>query len=675
MQALKVEQWDQRKASEEIPRRLKEALDFRRRFEPGWRANESVLFRSDGSAGSGSEASVSYGNLAELFAGDLDSGDSWITINYTFRYIRFLHAQMSANPPSVTPRPTSQDYKDRRAAEVADHLITYGRRQYAIQDRTDMTCLQTLMYGSGILRTKWDPLAGDALEYDEATSEITMTGDHKFVPILIWDFAMDPTARHWDDVRYVFERHLLSVEEAQFRFPDSKDKLQKAAVSSDRAGFWDKDQGGAKMPGRVAIWEYTERALPWNGMAGRRMFLLEGGEALSDIEANPNPEAILGYHLLTDIDVPGQVYGKSVIDYAIRLQDVLNRLDSTVLDNIQAHGSVRMVTFDAAEGEEGNEPTNSGWIVYNVKGGAANKPEFIDPPSLMPDIYKFRQQLVDGLEQIFGVNESSFGQVKREMSGFSMQTAINASNTVRRRLYNKFTAFVESLYKAYLMFVQKYWTDERQILVTGEEGALSVVWYSGADIADGFDIDAEYGATFSLDPASRREEIMQVLPLLKEAGYSMRSILRMLKLNDVGGLFDMSETGARRQLEIFDEMIAKFEEHGLLVFIAPEKLEEHQSMLEAAYEFRMSMAYKVLARPLKLLIDRHIEAREARAAEAAAPGKGGPGGPAVPNAAAAGPLAAMAGGGMPPLGGPPQGPGAAPTAPGPGAPPAPPGPQ
>lgn len=642
--ALIVEQWSQGDAEREIPRRFKEAMDARKRFEPGWRAKENLIFRSDGGTTASSEVAVSYNNLAELFAGDLDSGSSWITINYTFKYLRFLHAQMSANPPSVTPRPTSPDYKDRRAAEVADHLITYGRRQYKIQDKSDQTCLQTLIYGSGMLRTKWDPVAGDVLSFDKATGEITMTGDCRFVPVLIWDFALDPTARAWDDVRYVFERHLLSVEEAKFRFPDYKEDIEKSMVRADRTGFWDKDVGGSPIPGRVAIWEYTEKALPWNGMAGRRCFLLESGKLISEIAANPNPDAILGYHLLTDIDVPGEVYGKSVLDYAMRLQDVLNRLDTSVLDSIQSHGAVRLVTYDAAETEEGNDPTDSNWIVYNIKGSAAQKPDFIDPPQLMPDIWRFRDALVQGLEQIFGVNESQFGQVKREMSGFSMQTAINAGNMVRRRLFNKYTDFVESLYRAFLMFVQKYWTEKRQILVTGEEGALDVAFYSGADIADGFDIDAEYGASFSLDPASRREEIMQVMPLLKEAGYSMRSILRMLRLNDISGLFDMAEQGSRRQLEIFDEMIAKFEEAGVLAYIKPEELEEHESMLNAAYEFRMSMAFKTLDPQLKPLIDRHIKDREGLMASAAKPNTASAG----LNASAAGPLAALAGGGLPP---------------------------
>jgi hypothetical protein len=267
----------------------------------------------------------------------------------------------------------------------------------------------------------------------------------------------------------------------------------------------------------------------------------------------------------------------------------------------------------------------------------------------MPDIYKFREQLLTGMSELAGVNESMFGQIKRELSGFSVQTAINAGNMVRRRLYNKYEAFVEALFKGCLRLIQEHWTDERKILVTGKEGALSVAYFSGADIQDGFDLDVRYGASFSLDPASRREEIMQLLPLLKEAGYSMKSILGMLKLNDIAGLFDLASQAERRQLETFDEMISKFESAGTLVYIKPEALEKHDDMLKAAYDFRMSMAFKVLDPQVKQLIESHIRDREQLMATQAAPGgapaAGGvpsvPPAPGAPPGPAADPLAAL----------------------------------
>ncbi len=638
---LKFEVLDQSEAEKLITQRLQDALEWRTQFETQWRSNELMLF----SNGSISDVSVSYTALSELFTGDLDTGDSAMSINYMFKYLRYIHAQMSANPPSVVPRPTSQDQKDKRAAEVADHLVGYARRQYKAQDKVDLMSLQTLCYGSGWIRVGNDPHAGKVVSVNKEKRTLKMSGDLYFRPKLIWDIAPDHTAKSVDEIGHIFERHLMPVEKASYLWPEYKEKFEAEANKQIKGKFWDQEQyTNFAMKGKVAIWEYTEKALPWNGMAGRHCFMLGDKTFISQVEENKNPDACLGYHLLTDVDVPGQFYGKTFIDYLVRLQDILNRLDSTVLDNIQAHGNVRMVVYDAAENQDGL-PSTSGWQIMNVKGTAAQKPDFINPPTLMPDIYRFREQLLAGMEQLAGVNESMFGQVKREMSGFSLQTAINAGNMVRRRLFNKYALVVEAMYEDFLSWVKQEWTDARKILVTGQEGALSVAYYSGADIADGYDLDVEYGASFSLDPSSRREEIMQIMPMLKEAGFSMKSILGMLKLNDISGLFDLAEMSSRRQLEIFDEMIATFEEAGVLTYIKPEKLEEHQGMLAAAYIFRSSMAFKVLPKPLRTLIDQHIMDREAMAAEAAAPGGGGipqiPGMGAAAAGAAAGPMPAV----------------------------------
>jgi hypothetical protein len=135
---------------------------------------------------------------------------------------------------------------------------------------------------------------------------------------------------------------------------------------------------------------------------------------------------------------------------------------------------------------------------------------------------------------------------------------------------------------------------------------------------------------------------MQMVGYLKEAGYTMKQILSLMRLNGIGEMFDMAEAAKRRQMEIFDQIISKYEEDGIEIYIAPRELEEHQGMLSAAYEFVMSQAYNVLDEEVKALIDAHIKEREQLAAQGAAPGAGPTG-----DLAAAGPQPQMPGPGGP----------------------------
>ena len=643
----KIEQWSPEKAKTELAKRLRRAKAYREQFEPEWREIDRVVFSNTGSA----EHNVAEG-FTETSTSE-SSGDVQFGTNYSFRYLRFIHSQMSANPPSVIPSPTSPDISDRRKADAADRLVRYCRKQYNIQEVMDAWTLQTLKNGTGWLKVGWDPDAGPVRATEDDDTTVILDGDKKICVPSTWDVWADPDAKTMDSVRFVFERVEMPLEEAEFRFPEHKDKLAELAGPRKKSWkFWSKDESQSRSEqDLVEVYEYTEKKLPWNGMAGRHCWLLEDGEQLTPLAPSNVPDRDLNYVGLTDVDVSDQVYGKSFLAYLLPLQDTINRLDSSVLEAIQAHNVVRMVLPDGAEVED-ESVSNSSWDYLKMTGGAGQGPYYINPPTLMTDVPKFRAQLKEDLEAIAGVNESMFGQASREMSGFASQTAINAGNMIRRRLFNKYTAGTERAYRLMLGWVKQEWKSRRMVLVLGKEMAFESVAMSGADIENGFDLIVEYGASLSLDPSSRREEIMQLQPLFEKAGVTPKTVLGMIRLNELGELYDLAKLSELRQQEIFDEMIAKYQD-GIDSYIAPEDLEEHQGMLQYAYQFRMSAAYKYLELPLRQMIDKHIKDREALAAGPVGGGSGGAaqGAPSQaqdPMAAAMAGLPAQLGGMVPP---------------------------
>jgi hypothetical protein len=254
------------------------------------------------------------------------------------------------------------------------------------------------------------------------------------------------------------------------------------------------------------------------------------------------------------------------------------------------------------------------------------------PPSLPPDLARLREQLKQDIQEVMGINDAQLGQVQRETSGFAQQTAIEAGNVGNRRFFNKYTAGVEEFWKQYLGLVRHHWTIPRTILVLGKEKAAESVQIKGADVAGGYDIMAEYGTSLPLDPNMRREQIMQMIDLLKEAGVPMTRVLKMLKLNDLNSLYDELEQAEDRQREIFDEMIALHHKGAEMAYVAPEELENHEAMLIFCQKYRMSMEYKVLAESVKPLIDQHIKDRMDMAAQVEAGGAAEGPAPQVPPA-------------------------------------------
>ena len=636
---MKLKIWDAKTAEVELRKKLEYAKESRKKSqEKQWKKNETLIFHT----GEGIEA------LDSMYE-EIDGSSVDMSVSYAFKNLRFLHAQMSANPPSVTVGPTSNDQEDRRKAEAADQLVNHGLRVYNLTERVDATTLNTLIYGTGFCKNTWNVHKGDILEMDKQSGEIVLEGDVDITVPSIWSVFPDPDAEVWEDVRYVFEEKVIPYEDAMYYWPQYQERLQKFRIqNSDAQNDTVKSELNEQKRyyDSVVVYEYWEKGLPHNGYLGRFCICLGDGTPLTKVGPSPFrftqpgkisainsanlsdeikeakinrlPEvAQLPYSILTEVDVPNSIWGKSSLEYAGALQGILNSLDTMTLDNVQAVGTAHMILPEGAEVAD-DALSDTPWDIVKITG--SQPPHFMQPAQLMPDMSTLREKTKMGIDDMMGVNEAMFGQQSREQSGASMQYATNQGNMIRRRLFNKYRLFVESLYKGYLNIVRKHWNIERTVNVVGKEKIIHAVDLKGADIDGGFDLEVAYGTSLSLDPSTRREEILSMIPLLKESGISPRQLLKYMKLNELDNMYDDLSIAENRQREIFEEMILNKK------YIQPREHQDHDNMLIYAKRWVMSAEFKALEEGTKQLVEQHIQDRAQVQAQSLAPpmGAGGP---------------------------------------------------
>lgn len=666
--AQRVMVWDRETAKRELSKRLANAMQSRQQLEREWDECERTLFNT---RGSGNPSPLNTSLTDGAGGSDGDGGESAIDvgINRAFKNFRFIHSQLSANPPTVVARPTSNDPQDRRKADAADRLIRYSIRQYSLQELFDICSANCLQYGTGFLKTIWDPERGEILEVDPETGELTMEGEVSFSVPSPRHLFLDPDAQRWPEVKWLFEEIIMPYEEACYRFspddsPRAKDNrrlLEKSRVAEEDRTTAGPMAGGVRRYDVVRVYQYWEAGQPYNGMVGRFCYCTGEGDPLDDVRPNPfrfsaprsrgldvpsSPvadqeqakelpgKAALPYHIFTDIDVPGTPWGRAVVTYEASLQDLHNRMLNVMVENLQAHGVARVILPEGSEIAD-DSITNSPYDIIKTTGN--RDPHFMEPMPLPATIGELIGMVGQGIDDMAGVNEAMFGQQSREQSGFSMQYATNQGNMIRRRLFNKYVLCVESVYKAYLNLVRKYWGEKRTIYVLGKEKAFETLDIRGADIDGGFDLVVEYGASLSLDPTTRREEIITLLPLFEKAGVETRTVLGMLKLNELEGLYDRLQMAADRQREIFEEMLQTGN------YIPPRKIADHKNMLAFCYDFIMTSEFKYLQPEQQAMVEKHIEEREAIAAQGAQPAQpaapgGAPNGALPPVPGASGPM-------------------------------------
>lgn len=665
---MKLVTWDDDKTKKEITKRLRNAQDARIQHEDKWVRNENSVFNTY----NGMNSTAVQGSLEVNFNTGMppvDGSDAEWNTAYTFKNFRYIHAQLSSNPPSVVMRPQTSDQDDHRKADAADRVVRYSIRHYEMQEQMDQLSLYTLLYGTGVMKTVWDSSLGGILEVDDQTDEMTLEGDISVTVPNIWNVFIDPDAKGAKDIKWILERVYIDYEEALAKWPDKADILKKSKVEKEVSRI-----GGHQSTGResqlqddhynsVELYEYWETGLPTNGYMGKWCITTREGEIIepcrpsphrfkkaggvSKIEAMDLPDdvkekmierlpeqASLPYHLFSDIDVPNSIWGKSMVEYATQIQSNLNSLDSARLDNMKAHGAIRLILPESADIPD-DGITNSPYDVIKISG---NQPPYaMQAPQLMPDMTAGRQDMIQGLNDVMGVNESMFGQQSREQAASAMQYATNQGNMIRRRLFNKYVLVTESVYGSILNLFRKHWTTNRMIYVLGKEKALEALDLKGTDIDGGYNVVGEYGATLSLDPVTRRQEIITLQPMFEKAGVPARTALKMMKLSELEGMYDKLDMAGNRQKEIFDLMIATQQ------YIAPKKFRDHENMIEWAYDYFMTSEYEMLPEEVQLLCEQHIQERiQVAAQEKAGAGTAGAGGAAAAGSVAAGSTTAAA---------------------------------
>jgi hypothetical protein len=650
----KLISWSPKMAREELQKRFTAACNARKDWEYEWREAERAVFAADG--GTPGPASENINN--EEIGKPIRIGTNRITRN-----ARYIHSQLATNPPMIVPKPTSNDVEDHRKAKIANKLIHWGLRQYNVKDTMDRIWWDTIIYGTGFGKTYWDPDSGEVLEFDEKSGEIVMEGDWCFSRVSPWAIYLDPGAATFDGdrpVKWLFEEFYMPYEEACYKFPDKLKLLEQYLIEDKNSTFKSGDTHRSGLePAQhnvVRVLQYWEKGAPWNGLVGRFCWCVvddQGSELelLTEVVANParfKPKldsplpgtAVLPYLCGTDLDVPDTVYGKSMVAYAIKHQDVRNMLQTATLDILKAHGVARLVVFGGAEVDMSDAISNSPLDIIRVDGNQA--PTFAPPVPIPQGMISFGQEMDTSIDLLFGINDSMLGLIQRETAGTAMTYASQQGNIIRHRLFIKLTYFAEALWKNFLNNIKHHWSTSRTVKVAGNERAYDTIDLKGTDIDGGYDITAEFGTSLSLDPNQRRADLLQMAPMLEKAGVTPKTLLKHMRLSDMDTLFDLMELGRDRQDEIFRKMVESGQ------YIAPTKEQDHASMLEYCQYYVMTAEFTALPQDRKALISKHMDERLAMTGKQAAAAQGQPTEPPASGAA-------MLGAGAEPPAGPPPG--------------------
>lgn len=411
----------------DLDNRLREATDNRWTVEAQWRLNMAWLIgRQYTTINRGSR------RLEEVPA------PPW-RVRYVSNRIlptwRMYLGRLSKIRPVPEAIPATGNEADMMAAKVADKLLKYVWMKEGLDKQKAIELYGwMLVCGSAFLTIWWDHDAGDPIELPEAVDSeellsdpskgIQRLGDIRVDVVSPFEVFPDPSARTWDECRYVYHVKAVPVDILRDMFPEAAHKIH-AESGLEMISSWFTDPlmyaPGISRPliqpirDHARLIEYYER--PSKKYPLGRHAIAAGSENWVVIEDKlPYDHLEIPLVKFDFISIPGRFWGMSLIEQLIPIQKNLNLSKSMLIENKIALTRPKVLIPTTAEVSPDAFTTEAGEKVwYNPLGG---KPE----PWVPPPIPGYVLSELQMIEQDF-MEVSSLHWVSRGMNPPGVRTA------------------------------------------------------------------------------------------------------------------------------------------------------------------------------------------------------------------------------------------------------------
>lgn len=537
---------------EALDKLLGQAKMARTRLEPVWLLNLSYYL---------GEQWVFY-NRGRIDRPKLDPWRITLTDNRIIGVVRTELAKMTKQKPVWQVIPTTADDADLEAGRTGEKILDYLWRHLTMRNRLTDALLWSRITGAGFWKVTWDSAKGASVDVvidgtgqpvehaqyggpiraqdmgtlpDGLTSKRMAVGDVNVETISPFDLYPDPIAKQLEDAEWVIQESIKSPEYVFEHFgkrvtPD----VDVAAGPVEGRMFPTSQTGNTSSYRAVRVREYWCKPNSAHPNGCRAVWAK--GEFL--MPPSDNPYGCLPYVMFKGVPVPGRFWPTCLVEQLRPVQTALNKSESQIAENAAKVGNPAMLISRQANTKVSGVP---GEIIDYDDTTPNAIPSYLQAPALPQYVLEQQDRAEASIESISGQHEVSNAQVP---AGVTAASAINllleADDT---RLGPAIYDMEEVLGQAgemLLKLVAQYWTDERTIMIAGQDHAFSVMQFKGAALRENTKVEVQAGSAFPQSKAARQAAIMQFLNLVLQNPQSLSldpsQIKEMLIDMEAGGL-------------------------------------------------------------------------------------------------------------------------------------------
>jgi vacuolar-type H+-ATPase subunit F/Vma7 len=538
--------------------------------------------------------------------------------------VRTEIAKMSKQRPTFTVIPTTAEQEDVKASETGERILDFLWKHLGLSVRLEEALLWSRVCAAGFWKVVWDSGGGkkfgivvdedenpvinedtgkphqpeDFDEMPEGMSAKTIaTGDVHVEVVSPFEIYPDPLAKVLDECEWLIQVSIQSKDFVKQRYNVEMEPDANITPGTPEVRLPIQVESGQTYKG-IKVFEYWEKASADCPQGRHCVWAKE-----TILEDTPNPYKHLPYVMFRSIQVPGRFWGSSVTEQLRGPQTELNKIKSQIIENAQRIGNPSILIPATSNTKISGVPGEE--IRYD-DASMNSRPEYLRPPDMPAYVIEQINRIEASMQEISGQHEVSQAQVP---PGVKAASAINLLQEADDTRLGPAIAEMEvSLGKAGTMLLEvvaEYWTDERVVMIAGENHQLDAIHFKGAALKENTQVECQTGSMLPQSKAARQAAIQDFLALaFQYEGQAMnpRFLAKTLKDLDAGALakfygdLDQDEGQINREnQELAQEQVVKLHVY-----------DNTQLHIEGHTEWQRSAGYASLPPMAKNLAELHV---------------------------------------------------------------------
>jgi hypothetical protein len=454
-----------------------------------------------------------------------------IVANHLYDLVQQRVSRLIKYKPAVAILPTNDELSDHVAAKSTKALLDHIWYTHNFEGKltVDYAKISSVM-GEAYFFVTWNPDKGDIhpdyskakKEYkdgkipllkDDGTQEVDDNGKPRYIerPVKTGDVEYTvelPThvlierCERWEDVNYCFRKKVMPVEKARILYPKQASKI-KASENAKLYNYETMELEDQK--NQVTIYEFYHKKNI--GIPEGRFIAFTKDVILANTKYPFDHESIPCVRL-SDIDVPGELHGKSGIENIKALTSTYNNILNLILRNqiLVSHPKWMMPAGAAKKEALGNDIT-----IVEYKGPQA--PQLVQANPTSAETYNFLEKLKELSQQIYGVYGVSRGEPPAGIkSGVALQFLAEQESERFNESILKYNEAIRQIAVMTLSVCGTYYdeNDGRMIRVLGKNNQWMTEFFDAANLSKDYDVRVQNSSALPQSKAARMDLLFQL---------------------------------------------------------------------------------------------------------------------------------------------------------------------